>query len=107
MGIIEFIESPYGLRFAKEFGGQSLFPVQKFILKMYYNVPLEDNKKVVRVPKSWRHAQAGIDAGMYEFTEVEYLEYLYNSGRCNIKEQDHQRHTLILPIGRRFCQSLI
>lgn len=101
MNIIEFIESPYGLKFAKEYGGQALFPVQKFILKMFYNLPLEAKEKVVFVPKTWRHAQASIDAGMYAFTEVEYLEYLYNNGRCNIREQDHDRKTLILPIGRR------
>lgn len=101
MNIIEFIESPYGLKFSKELGGQSLFPVQKFILKMFYNIPLGDKEKVIRIPKTWRYAQSKVGAGMYEFTETEYLEYLYNSGRCNIKEQDHLRKTLVLPIGRR------
>lgn len=107
MNIIEFIESPFGLKFAKDLCGQALFPVQKFILKMFYNIPLDDTERYIRVPKSWRHAQASTDAGMYEFTEVEYLEYLYNQGRCNIKEQDSDRRTLILPIGRRSGKSTL
>jgi len=107
MNIIEFIESPFGLRFAKEICGQALFPVQRFILKMFYNLELDDTDPYVKVPKSWRYAQKD-GAGMLEFTEVGYLEYLYSQGRCNIKEQDHDRRELILPIGRRSgkCGSL-
>lgn len=107
LNIIEFVESPFGLKFAKSLCGQSLFPVQKFILKMFYNIELDDTDRYIKIPKSWRHAQSKTDAGMYEFTEVEYLEYLYNQGRCNIKEQDNNRHELILPIGRRSGKSLL
>jgi intein/homing endonuclease len=38
---------------------------------------------------------------LYTFTEREYLHYLYNEGRCNIGEQDHDRRELVLAIGRR------
>jgi hypothetical protein len=73
----------------------ALFPVQRFILKLYYGIELDDKIKNIRIPKSWRQESH------YEFTEVEYLQFLYNQGRCNIKEQDHVRRELILPVGRR------
>lgn len=103
MDIMEFIESPHGLKFSKELSEAGLFPVQKFILKMFYNLPLEVNQKVIKIPKSWRHAQD--ESAMYHFTEQEYLEYLYNEGRCNIKEQDHDRRELLLVCGRRSGKS--
>jgi hypothetical protein len=105
MDIMEFIESPYGLKFSREVSGTGLFPVQKFILKMFYNLPLEAEGKVIQIPKSWRHAQD--TGGQYYFTEQEYLEFLYNEGRCNIKEQDHERRELILVCGRRAGKSTL
>ena len=36
MDIIAFAESPYGLN-------QPLFPVQKFVFKLFYHLPLSDN----------------------------------------------------------------
>jgi phage terminase large subunit-like protein len=45
---------------------------------------------------------------LYEFTEQEYLEYLYNEGRCNIKYiDDKPRGELVLIIGRRGTKSTI
>lgn len=115
MDIIEFIESPFGLGFSKELSGAALFPVQRFILKMFYNLKLDDEDPYIRVPKSWRHLdrmdpnnEGQILPGIYhEFTEVKYLEYLYEQGRCNIKVQDHDRREMILPIGRRSGKSTI
>lgn len=103
LNILEFIERfhllPYGL-----------YPVQKFILKLYYNIPLdsvlpEDEVQRIKVPRSWDK--------MHEasfLTEVEYLEYLHAEGRCNIKVQDlskKPRKELILVIGRRSGKSTI
>ena len=107
LNIIEFIESPFGLGFSKELCGMALFPVQKFILKAFYNLPLDDTTRNIKVPKSWRQAQSAKPEDFYQFTEVEYMRYLYNEGRCNIKEQGHERHELVLPIGRRSGKSLI
>lgn len=107
LDIISFIESPFGLAFAREVSGRALFPVQKFILKTYYNLPLDDKERTIRIPKSWRHAQSAKPEHYYEFTEAEYMRYLYNEGRCNIREQDHDRHELVLPIGRRSGKSLM
>ncbi len=94
LNVIEFIEKfkllPYGL-----------FPVQKFIVKLYYNIPLDDTEKTIRVTDKF-----GGDVPLYTFTEKEYLEYLYDNGRCNIRVQDgKERRELILVLGRRSGKS--
>jgi len=86
--IIEYIEQAWGI-------GMKLFPAQRFIVKLYYHLPLDDEEKTIRVTDMF-----GEDL-LYEFTEKEYLHYLYNEGRCNIGEQDHERRELVLAIGRR------
>lgn len=102
LNILEFIERfqllPHGL-----------YPVQKFILKMFYGIPLdsimpEDVTDRIRVPKNWEK----ISDYIY-MTEVQYLEYLYAEGRCNVKVQDldNLRKELILVIGRRSGKSTL
>lgn len=95
LSIVEFVERfrllPYGL-----------FPAQKFLLKLYYNIPLNDIEKVIKIPD--------INKGkiIHEFTEKEYLTYLYEQGRCNIKEQDGRpRYELVLVLGRRSGKSTL
>lgn len=93
--IIDFIE-----RFKLLPNG--LFPVQKFILKLYYNIPLDDTNKVIRITDRFNTRV------MHELTEVEYLKYLYDQGRCNIPKQDgNVRHELILVLGRRSGKSTL
>lgn len=105
--IIEFIESPYGLGFTHSLCGMGLFPVQKFILKVFYNLELDNKNRTIKIPKTWHYAQASKPEHYYNFTEAEYLQYLYNEGRCNIKDLDHNRHELVLPIGRRSGKSTL
>jgi len=93
LSIVEFIEKfklfPFGL-----------FPAQKFIIKMYYGIPLDDTEKRIRVKERFDSVTP------LEFTEVEYLRYLYDQGRCNVKEQDGKvRRELILILGRRSGKS--
>ena len=79
-----------------------LFPVQKFILKLYYNLPLDDTEKVIKITNRY-----GSEI-LNELTEVEYLRYLYDKGRCNLREQDgKERHEIILVLGRRSGKSAI
>ena len=98
--ILEFID-----RYKLLPGG--LYPVQKFILKLYYNLPLDDfipKKKgdQIKVSRDFRSKDAR------EMSEVEYLRYLHNQGRCNVKEQDEkERRELILVLGRRSGKSLL
>lgn len=94
LDVIEFIERfkllPFGL-----------YPVQKFIVKLYYNVPLDAVAKTIVVTDKFR------ERVLYEFTEVEYLRYLYDQGRCNIRVQDLSvnRRELVLVLGRRSGKS--
>lgn len=106
MNIIEFVESPYGLGFTRTLCGKELYPVQKFILKVLYNIELDTKTKSIHIPKSWRHAQSVLPEH-YIFTEAEYMRYLYNEGRCNIKEMGHTCLESILPLGRRSGKSLL
>ena len=86
--ILDYIESSWGL-------GMRLYPVQRFIVKLYYHLPLNDRDKTIRITDMFNTKVA------YNFTETEYLKYLFDEGRCNIGEQDHERRELILAIGRR------
>lgn len=98
MNIIEFVESPHKL---------TLYPVQKFILKAAYNVPLEDKARCILVPKSWRYVNSAKAEHYYNFTEVEYMQYLFQEGRCNIKDLDHNRQDLVFPLGRRTGKTVL
>lgn len=100
LNILEFVEKfkllPNGL-----------WPVQRFILKLYYNIKLDDvlpddpAERIV-IPKTFHRDD------FVEMTEVQYLRYLYDQGRCNIAEQDsHKRHELVLVLGRRSGKSML
>ena len=98
--IITFLESPWGLNLNET--TQPLLPGQKFIMKLYYKIPLETKEKTMIVKDKFN------ERVLYEFTEQEYLEYLYNEGRCNIKYIDDKPRTeLVLIIGRRGTKSTI
>lgn len=95
LNVLEFIDAFQILPFG-------LYPVQKFILKVYYNIPLDDQNKTIRITDRF-----GLEV-KHEFTEKEYLRFLYDQGRCNIKEQENRtRNELILVCGRRSGKSEI
>ncbi len=91
--VLDYIEAPWGL-------DMRLYPAQRFIVKLYYNLELdevlpEDPNHQIQIPDMFG------EQILYTFTEREYLTYLFNEGRCNIGEQDHDRRELILAVGRR------
>lgn len=92
--IIEFVEEPWGLN-------MKLFPVQRVILKAHYGVELDDTTPF-RV-SNWRRDK------FYDLTEKQYIEYLFNEGRCNAKEviPGNDRREMILSIGRRSGKTTI
>jgi hypothetical protein len=92
--ILSFIEAPWGLQ-------MRLWPVQRFIVKLYYNLPLDNKERSIVVTDMFRQRE------LYRLTEVEYLQYLYNEGRCSIKEQTNLRRNLLLSIGRRSGKTTI
>ena len=92
--VLQYAEASWGL-------DMGLYPVQRFIVKLYYNLPLDDKIRDIIVTDMFKQRV------LYEFTEAEYLKFLYNEGRCNIGEQDHMRRQLILPIGRRSGKCIV
>ena len=85
-----------------------LYPVQKFVLKLYYNIKLDDTLPE-KVSDRIRITDKFNTKVLAEMTEVQYLKYLYEQGRCNIKQQDldHPRKELILVVGRRSGKSMM
>jgi len=92
--IITFLEAPWGLNLNET--TQPLLPVQKFILRLYYKLPLNEKDFTITVTDKYN------ERALYKFTETEYLQFLYKEGRCNIQYQDNKpRNELVLVIGRR------
>lgn len=110
--IITFCEAPWGLNMNKGLGiapkkreGVTVLrPVQRFLLKTYYGLEL-DSAPVESVPleRRIRVTDQFNDKVKFYFNEKQYLKYLYDEGRCNIKEVNDSsvRHEFALIAGRR------
>lgn len=121
--IITFVESSWGLNL-------KLYPVQRVILKTHYGLALDDNPNDfpldIPIPKS--HPEYSPDLvdidGYYRyriritdwrrenpkiFTEAGYLAWLYDQGRCNVREviPGRERREMVLSVGRRSGKTLI
>jgi hypothetical protein len=98
--IIEFAEAPWGLGMGATPELPPLFPAQKFIFKCIYNIPLLDNDDHSIIIKDHFNEKE-----RFRFNEMEYLNYLWNEGRINVKEITGQikdtRPNTLLAIGRR------
>ena len=123
---LTFIQEPWGL-------GLRLFPVQRVIIKAHYGMALDDNAlgipldtRITRAHPDWQDSWAEFldDEGFYRWrivvtdfrrenircmTEAGYLRYLYDEGRCNIREviPGKQRREMVLSVGRRSGKTLI
>lgn len=83
------------LQFVDDYLGLRLYPVQRFILKLSYHLPLNSEGVAIEIrnPETQQ---------VLRFTESEYLEYLHQAGRANIKVQASEaRPDLVLTLGRR------
>jgi hypothetical protein len=65
-----------------------LTPVQRFVLKMSYGLPLDADTKT-------------IFANQTVMTETEYVAFLHDEGRCNVAEGGHQFAQVAVAKGRR------
>jgi hypothetical protein len=88
------------LEFATTSGGLCipLYPLQKFLLKLIFGVPLDYQPEKITIWSRFREEK------LYEFTESEYLKYSYEEGRCNIDSQDAFPtgvHEAAIFLGRR------
>lgn len=94
--IVTFAEANWGL-------GMTLFPVQRFILKCFYGLPLEDIDKTIDLPDLTNERIIG------HFTEREFFDYLVANRRVN--RQDYTagevQNDLLLCCGRRASKSNI
>jgi hypothetical protein len=92
---ITFMESPWGLNV-------KLYPVQRFVIKCMYGLPLDGTEKTIKVPDITN------ERILYEFTEKDFLEWLHAEKRCNTNVVEGKTfHELILVVGRRSGKSLI
>jgi hypothetical protein len=97
--ILDYIYQDWGLK-------MKLFPVQKFIVKLYYGLELDED-----IPENPHERIVITDMEktrvLYTFSEQEYLHFLFNEGRCNVDNQDTMRRELALSIGRRGGKTLL
>ncbi len=92
--IIDYIDQPWGINV-------QLYPVQRFVLKMYYGIPLDDTPNVIEIKDPLG------DKTLFRMSEREYLKFLYNEGRCNVKDQSVPKSTLVLACGRRSGKTMV
>lgn len=93
--VIAFAEAAWGLN-------MRLLPAQKFILKCFYGLELDDSDEYIPVPNLTN------ERILYRFSERQFLRWLYEEGRCNTAETEGKPfQELILSIGRRGSKSTI
>jgi hypothetical protein len=87
------------LTFTKQDLGIDLMPAQAFILKLFYNIPLSDDLEVNSIPIGDKFNETVL----HVFTEVQFLDFLYESNRINIKDMkpDQVFIEIAFIIGRR------
>ena len=91
--IITFVEASWGLNF-------KLFPIQKFILRCLYGLPLNKTEKTIVVPDLTN------EHILFTLSETEMLAWLYAEGRCNTDVTEGKIFSeMILSIGRRGTKS--
>lgn len=87
--IVTYVEAPWGLNI-------TLLPVQRFILKCFYGLPLNKVERNIKVPDLIN------EHVLYEFSETDFLRWLYAEGRCNTEVTEGKIfQELVLAIGRR------
>ncbi len=100
--ILEFATAEWGLGLGTVDGVPPLYPAQRFILKCYYGIELDNgsNRDII-INDHFNEIER------YRFNEVEYVKYLYNEGRINVPEVVRSYPNLILCLGRRAGKSLL
>jgi hypothetical protein len=86
-----------------EFGQQTfpLFPVQRFVLKVIGGEELSKTGKDIRVTDMFN------ERDLFQFSEAEYLRYLFNEGRASVGELTARVPISVLAVGRRAGKSVL
>jgi hypothetical protein len=80
--------------------GYTLRPIQKFILKLFYGVPLDNLTKTIDVMDMFRERL------IHRLSEVEYFQFLQDEHRVNLTHPpDRPMQEMVLVIGRRGTKS--
>ena len=95
--IIEFSTASWGLGLGCTPEVPNLYPAQRFILKTYYGLPLDNsaNRDIIIRDKF-------NETELYRFNEEEYSQFLFNDGRINkLYEAGKSYPNMVLVCGRR------
>ena len=94
--ILEFVETELSI---------TLYPVQIFLLKVFYSIPLTSNVEENKIELCDKFNENIL----HIFSEVEFLEFLYTKGFINISEIHEERvlTEVIFVIGRRGTKSVL
>jgi hypothetical protein len=93
--IITFAEATWGFGMGTEPGIPALLPAQKWILKAFYGLPMDNTLKYIPIYDKF------CETLLYSFTEKEFSEYLFNEGRLNTLNFHGKHQKLELVCGRR------
>jgi phage terminase large subunit-like protein len=94
--VCTFVEAPWGLNI-------NLLPAQRFILKCFYGMELDDKEKRIDIPDPLN--EKILYSGL---TEKAFLEFLYSEGRCNTDTTEGVNfHEMVLVLGRRGTKSTL
>jgi hypothetical protein len=92
--IVEFARAPWGL-------GINLTPVQGFMIKALYGLPMDAERPYIEIPDVLNSRR------LYSpMTEVEFAKWSYEEGRCNIDFSDPNNwgrdfYNFVMALGRR------
>ena len=101
LNIIDFVESLFGLSFSKSYGDNGLYPVQKFVLKLMFGLPLDDQNHTIKIPIWWQKSQSNRKWDYHRLTEEDYLQYLLDDGRVSLPSEKGSASVTALVMGRQ------
>jgi len=99
--IMEFVTAPWGLGLGATPDVPPLYPAQRFILKCYYGLELDNSSNRDIIIKDQFN-----EVEMYRFNEAEYAKHLYSEHRINVLDYG-ERPNLVLVCGRRSGKTTI
>ena len=93
VNVIDFSESAWGLGLGTNLGAPPLMPIQKFILKAYYGLPLDDGEYGIKACAE----PNGIECIL---TEKGFRDFAVKNGMLNTKELNGKK-SMVLVAGAR------
>ena len=98
--IITFCKAEWGLGIGSQ-GIPDMFPTQRYILKAYYGMELDDTLRDIEVRDDLNQNVLAV------YTEKEFHAWLLEEGRTNTDDYTGNRQNLVLVAGRRGSKTTI